>query len=106
MLVRRLQRRSKRADDNPLHRPIVLRMIAGDRGHVPGLGVDARELDLEACLSSEDFQKGTLRTAIAIEKAVDGVQLEICSAARAANRWGGRPRKRSSALIAAKRMSM
>src|SRR5712671_7017069 len=65
----------KRAGNYLMHRVVVLRVIAFDRSRVPGLWIDAREVDLVACLFGKNFQKSALRAAVAIKEAVNGIQL-------------------------------
>jgi hypothetical protein len=66
-------------------------VVALGRGRVPGLRVDQREVDLVAGPCGEDFQKRALRAAIAVEKAVDGIQLADMFGGARRERIGARP---------------
>jgi hypothetical protein len=62
------------AGDDPAHRDMVLPVVAGDRGLVPGLCIDARQVDPMAGLLGENLKEGALRAAVAVEEGMNGVQ--------------------------------
>ncbi len=75
--------RDDRARDHVAHRAVFLLVETLDRSLVPSFRIDPRQVDLVTGLLGQNFQKGALCAAVAVEKGVNCVEfVEVLGRAR------------------------